>query len=199
MAANRSAVDPTRSIKLELGLDVRLPMDSVVQCPLLSIGNHTRINGAVNVRGSEPCMIGKYCALGYGIHILTTDHKVTYPNIQLAFQRRYGFASLVRSRGPVNIGHNVWLGDGVTVLPGATIGNGAVVGAGAVVTKDIPPFSVFHGVPARFSEYRFAESVIEQLETIEWWHWEEDKITRNSAFFNTDLAAFTGQLHEIIV
>ncbi|MBB1248533.1 hypothetical protein H2O14_06945 [Rhizobium sp. G21] len=76
----------------------------------------------------------------------------------------------------VVIGHDVWLGHGVTVLPGVTIGNGAVVGAGAVVSRDVAPYTIVGGVPARLIRERFDRIVAEKYERLAWWDWDHDRL-----------------------
>lgn len=155
-----------------------------------SIGKGTTINGHAYIRGysSAQVTIGKYCAIAHNLRVRAQNHHTGYANIQGKLQRRYGFPKLACSKGPVNIGHNVWIGDNVIILSGVTIGHGAVIGAGAVVTKDIPPFCIAAGVPARIIKKRFNESIIEQILAIAWWDWPEDKIGRNRAFFSEDLS-----------
>jgi acetyltransferase-like isoleucine patch superfamily enzyme len=80
------------------------------------------------------------------------------------------------SRGPIAIGHDVWIGRGVTVRSGVTIGDGAVVGARSLVVKDIEPYTIVGGVPARVISKRFADRYIEALLTIRWWAWPEDEV-----------------------
>lgn len=77
---------------------------------------------------------------------------------------------------PVVIGNDVWIGARVIVLGGITIGNGAVIGAGSVVTRDVPPYAVVAGVPARLIRYRFEEPIIRHLEELSWWDKSEEEL-----------------------
>jgi hypothetical protein len=87
------------------------------------------------------------------------------------------------------IGNDVWIGHGVTIMPGVSIGTGAVIGAGAVVTKDVEPYQIVVGVPARPIRKRFSEEVITQLLDIAWWDW--DRATLEARFDDFyDLDAF---------
>ena len=74
------------------------------------------------------------------------------------------------------IGNDVWIGSNVTILGGITIGHGAIVATGAVVTKDVPPYSVVGGVPAKVIRYRFSEEKIQELLDEKWWEWNDEKI-----------------------
>lgn len=74
----------------------------------------------------------------------------------------------------IRIGNDVWLGNGVKILAGVTVGNGAVVGAGAVVTKDVAPYTIVAGVPAKKIGQRFDDDIIERLEKIKWWDYGPD-------------------------
>ncbi len=96
-----------------------------------------------------------------------------------------------RRSNAVSIGHDVWIGHGATVLPGVTIGNGAVIGAGAVVSKDVPPYAITGGVPARLIRERFDAATGCRLDKLAWWDWSHDQL-RNALddFRSLDIAAF---------
>ncbi len=91
----------------------------------------------------------------------------------------------------VTLGNDVWIGHGAVVLPGVSIGDGAAIGAGAVVSKDIPPFAVAVGVPARVVRHRFPAEIVAALQRIAWWDWPHDRLRNALADFRAlDAAAF---------
>ncbi|MBP0618123.1 DapH/DapD/GlmU-related protein [Jiella mangrovi] len=90
-----------------------------------------------------------------------------------------------RRSNAVKIGHDVWIGHGATILPGVTIGNGAVVGAGAVVSRDVAPYTIVGGVPARLIRRRFSETVAERMERLAWWDWPHSALHAALADFRT--------------
>jgi acetyltransferase-like isoleucine patch superfamily enzyme len=83
----------------------------------------------------------------------------------------------------VKVGNDVWIGTGVMVMGGVTIGDGAVIGAGAIVTKDVPPYAVVAGVPAKIIRYRFPEDTIELLNKIKWWEKDETELKEHIVLF----------------
>lgn len=96
-----------------------------------------------------------------------------------------------RRQHKVTIGHDVWIGHGAVILPGVTIGTGAVVGAGAVVSKDVAPYTIVGGVPARVIRRRFSESVADRLLALAWWDWPHDRLREALDDFRTlDVDAF---------
>jgi phosphonate metabolism protein (transferase hexapeptide repeat family) len=110
-----------------------------------------------------------------------TQHHMTYRRAQ------YGFAAsddgeffAWRRAHTCRVGHDVWIGHAAIVMPGVSIGTGAVVGSGAVVTKDVAPYQIVVGVPARPIRLRFAPDVIERLLAIAWWEW--DRATLEARF-----------------
>jgi len=169
--------------------DIKIPPDSKLGKNTI-IGLGTNINGPAFIasRKNAPVKIGKYCAIAYGLRIRPRNHYTGYANLQDKFQSRYQLPKLDSIKGPVIIGNNVWIGDNVLILSGVTVGDGVVLGAGSIVTRDIPPYSIAVGNPARVIKKRFSDKIIEQLLRIEWWDWPEDKIRRNKQFFSTDFS-----------
>ncbi|MDK4741011.1 DapH/DapD/GlmU-related protein [Rhizobium sp. CNPSo 3464] len=92
----------------------------------------------------------------------------------------------------VVIGHDVWIGHGATILPGVTVGNGAVIGAGAVVSKDVAPYTIVGGVPAKLIRQRFTEAVGERMDKLAWWDWDH-------ATLRTALADFRALSAEVFL
>lgn len=106
----------------------------------VSLGDYSGIG--VNAKIHGKCLIGNYVMMGEDCTIITRNHRFSRTDIPMMEQ---GF----EEEKPVIIGNDVWIGDKVTILPGVHIGDGCVIGAGAVVTRDIPPYSIAAGVPAR--------------------------------------------------
>jgi virginiamycin A acetyltransferase len=151
--------------------------------PRTVFGQGTRINGPSAFKGGGSINIGKYCAVGDGVRMISTNHVVDHANLQFSLQRRLGFGSILESRGPIRVGNNVWIGDGVTILSGVTIGDGAVVGAGSVVTRDVRAYSIVAGIPARHQRMRFADEVVRELDELQWWDWSEEQMKERPDVF----------------
>lgn len=123
--------------------------------------------------------IGKFCSIGPKVVILLggehrTDWCTTYPFDDLI--KEFQYIERCKSKGDVIIGNDVWIAYGSTILSGVRIGNGSVIGANAVVTKDVEPYSVVVGNPAKLIKKRFDEETIKMLEEIQWWNWEKKYI-----------------------
>ena len=125
--------------------------------------------------------IGRYCSIGGNVTIILganhrTDWVTAYP-LPAAFKGIEGIEGYVSdSRNSVVIGNDVWIGEGAMILGGVSVGDGAVIGAGAVVSRDVAPYSVVVGNPARETRKRFSEEQIKALLQIAWWNWDDDKV-----------------------
>ncbi len=137
---------------------------------------------------SAKLKIGKFCSIAKGVRIfLGGNHRIdwitTYPFQFPEGSKNWPETSQIKghpaTKGDVIIGNDVWLAHGVLILSGVTIGDGAVIGAGAVVTKNVEPYTIVVGNPAKFLKKRFNDEVIDMLLEIRWWDWSEEKIRRN--------------------
>lgn len=156
--------------------------------PQAIIGRRTRINAASHI---GKCTIGSYCAIGGRLVVRSSNHDMRFLNLQGFAQHKFLRAKVPvtgKDKGDVEIGHGVWIGDSVIVLPGAKIGNGAVIGAGAVVTKPIPDYAIAVGNPAKVVKFRYPEEVRDALAGVNWWQWDSEKIKQNRWLFETDMS-----------
>ena len=139
--------------------------------------------GGLSVKGKV--RFGNYCAIGENLR-----DNYHLPALQSKFYSKHfkgGYPGGGKSK-EVEIKNDVWIGDNVIILAGVTVGNGACIGAGAVVTKDVPPYAIVGGNPARVIKYRFEPEVIKFLEDVKWWEWSDDRIKKNKEFFYYDFS-----------
>jgi len=154
--------------------------------------------------GSNRCnlLIGRYSSFAYKISIdIGMDHLyrciTTYPphKILPASYHTTDTSIINPAADPLvhhqmTIGNDVWVGANAQLLGGIHIGNGAVIGAGTVIAKDVPPYAVVVGNPARIIKYRFDEETITRLQRIKWWNWPKEKIETFIPQFNDDMTGF---------
>jgi virginiamycin A acetyltransferase len=99
-------------------------------------------------------------------------------------------------KGDIIIENDVWIGANSTIMSGIKIGNGAIVAAGSTVTKDVPPYAIVAGNPAKVVKYRFTEEQIEKLLSISWWDWDEQKIRDNAMdMWSDDIDGFINKFY----
>ncbi len=135
-------------------------------------------NGSLRYRDFR---IGKYCSIAQNVYIYTDNHPLdkfsTHPFL---YCKSHGADEEISYSHPLTIGNDVWIGQNVVILPSChTIGNGAVIGAGAIVTKDIEPYTINVGNPAKAIRRRFSENIIQKLEGSQWWNMELDELKQN--------------------
>ena len=129
--------------------------------------------------GGRHCIaIGKCCSLAESIVFMIDvnhDYKSVCQGKLSCLQGLTSHAQIVR-KGSIILQNDVWIGHGATIMSGVTLHNGCVVAAGAVVTKDVPPYTIVGGVPAKEIRKRFSPDIIEQMQALKWWDWSVDKI-----------------------
>lgn len=130
--------------------------------------------------------IGKFCQLATGCKFMMNgaNHRTsgvsTYPfQIFEAWRGRFESELDFPERGDTVIGNDVWIGYDALIMPGVTVGDGAIVGSRAVVTRNVPPYAVVAGNPARVVRKRYSDKEVEVLLSIRWWDWDREKISRN--------------------
>lgn len=150
--------------------------------------------------------IGNFCSLGNNLKVYLggnhrTDWVTTYPfgHERTDVFNKFNGEGHPSTKGDVIIGNDVWIGSDVTILSGVTIGDGAVIAANSVVSKNIEPYSIVGGNPAKFIKFRFSPEQIEQLLHIKWWYWDDQKINDFTPFLcNPNIDLFIQEANKTI-
>ena len=169
-------------------------LKNIVTNPQIIVGDYTYYDDPEDVHNFEKnvlylfefmrdkLIIGKFCQIATGVRFIMngSNHAMngfsTYPF--KVFGDAWSTASLeVISKGDTVIGNDVWIGNGVTIMPGVQIGDGVIIGTNSVVTKDVEPYTIVAGNPAREIRKRFDEESIQLLLALKWWDWDVSKIT----------------------
>lgn len=175
-------------------------LKNVVTDPNIEIGDYTMYNDFVN----DPCdfqknnvlyhypvnhdklLMGKFCSIACGAKFIFTSANLkslsTYP-FPIFFEEwgldKADVADAWDNKGDIIIGNDVWVGYEAVILSGVMIGDGAIIGTRAVVTKDIPPYTIIGGVPAKPIRKRFTDATIARLLELKWWDWPDERIKEN--------------------
>lgn len=180
-------------------------LNTVVKDPSIVVGDYTIYNDFIsdprqfaqnNVLyhypiNHERLIIGKFCSIACGVkflfncanHTLKSLSTYTFPLFYEEWElEKSNVASAWDNKGDIVIGNDVWIGFEAVVLAGVKIGDGAIIGTRAVVTKDVPPYSIVGGIPAKVIRKRYSPDIIEQLLSLRWWDWTKDRIKRNLPF-----------------
>lgn len=165
--------------------------------PQYEIGRHSYGDLRVHHWGENATLkVGAFCSIAGGVRIfLGGEHRVdwvtTFPFSTLWELGDHEYPGHPHTKGDVIIGNDVWIGNEALIMSGVRVGDGAVIGARAVVTRDVPPYAIVVGNPARIVRLRFAQEQIDRLLALSWWAWEDEKIrTHLPLMLDTDIARF---------
>ena len=187
----------SKSIYPRTGDTQTVYLKNVITRPNIEVGDYTMYNDFVNDPkkfeqnnvlyqypiNHDRLIIGKFCSIACGAKFLfnSANHTMaslsTYP-FPLFFEEK-NVTEAWDNKGDIIIGNDVWIGYEAVILAGVTIGDGAIIGTRAVVTKDVPPYSIVGGVPAKSIRKRFDDETIIELLRLKWWDWSEEKIAQN--------------------
>lgn len=193
---------PVKQIYPRTGDKETIYLKHVITNPNITVGDFTMYNDFVNDPtlfennnvlyhypiNHDKLQIGKFCSIACGAKFLfnSANHTLsslsTYP-FPLFFEEwgleKKDVTNAWDNKGDIVIGNDVWIGYKAVVLAGVTIGDGAIIGTRAVVTKNVPPYTIVGGVPAKPIKKRFSEETISALLEIQWWNWSKERIARN--------------------
>lgn len=142
-------------------------------------------NSVANTTIGSFCSIASYCAIGGGAHPLNmvSTSPVFYKG-KNGFNKNFSIISAEINKD-VEIGNDVWIGEAVFINDGVKIGTGAVIGAHSVITKDVPPYAIVAGAPAKILRYRFDEDTIQELLDSKWWEWPDEELANKAELFDS--------------
>lgn len=151
-----------------------------------SIGDHSYVNSGTKINRTE---VGKFCSIGpnikFGLGIHPTHLISTHPAFYSNNKPFKTFADKVyfKEYGRIKLGNDVWVGSDVIIMDNVDIGDGSIIAAGAIVTKDVKPYEVVGGIPAKHIKFRFDQIIIDQIEQKRWWDKDENWLQDNYKIF----------------
>ena len=147
--------------------------------PKGNVGKYTYSSPDCYITNLDETVIGCFCSIGRSVNIGNGNHPINYlTSSPYLYADTFGFKTnhtmshneWIQHTPPIKIGNDVWIGDFAYIMNGVTIGDGAIIAAHAVVTKDVPPYAIVAGVPAKIIKYRFDENIIAELLKLKWWN-----------------------------
>jgi acetyltransferase-like isoleucine patch superfamily enzyme len=192
-----------RAVSAEEQLPPRVSADELLP-PGVTVGRHSYGFGPETFKifmGGARIELGAFCSVGPEVRILAgSEHVITraasFPLKTFLFDPGGGNAEEAIDRGVTSIGNDVWLGLRSNIMSGVQVGHGAVIAAGAVVTRNVPPYAMVAGNPARLIRYRFSEEIRQRLLTVTWWDWSEPKLHAFQRWFMSDVETFLRHAEE---
>lgn len=151
---------------------------------IIKIGYATTL-GYNNILGGY-ISIGKYCQIGADVAIHATNHPINYLTTYINYNLFQGELIQLKEEKQIKIGHDVWIGHNVIIVGNVTIGNGAILAAGSIITKDVAPYTIVAGVPAKPIRKRFSDTIINEIEELQWWNLSEKELEKIKPLFFTD-------------
>ncbi|MFA7361210.1 MAG: CatB-related O-acetyltransferase [Candidatus Kapaibacterium sp.] len=155
----------------------------------VSIGDFSYVGNKTSILNSR---IGKFCSIANNVFIGPGKHPVNFVSLHPIFYRdnsRAGYTFTTELEydeyGSVEIENDVWIGTNTIIMPGVKISNGAIIAAGAIVTKNIPPFAIAGGIPAKVIKFRFDDSTVKYLQEIKWWNRDPEYLKANYKYFHS--------------
>lgn len=157
------------------------------------LGDYSYINFFAWVNNTN---IGKYCSIAMNFKSGLGKHPTKLLSTSPLFYAKKRFAlkkpldielASYEEYQDIIIGNDVWIGANVLIMDGVKIGNGAIIGAHSLVVKNVPDYAIIAGVPGKVIKYRFSDEIIAELNKINWWDWEKEKIIRNQHIFSNDV------------
>jgi acetyltransferase-like isoleucine patch superfamily enzyme len=169
----------------------------------VTVGSHTygfSEKTFYQATGKEEIVIGKFCSIAEDVQFVSGEHDLarvsTFPLRHLLLLTPVNTDPIYR--GPIIVGNDVWIGRRSMILSNVKIGDGAVIAAGSVVTRDVEPYTIVGGVPARAIRRRFTDSQIGELLEIRWWDWPEERIISRIELFYGNIDTFiSAAKHEL--
>ncbi len=152
-----------------------------------NIGCHSYVNSNSIIKNTD---VGNYSSIGSNVLIGVGEHPTNLVTTHPAFYsnnksfKTYSDSNYFEEYNRCKIGNDVWIGSESTILNNVTVGDGAIIAYGAVVTKDVPPYAIVGGVPARIIKYRFDENTIKELLATKWWDYDEEFLRANFKLFH---------------
>ncbi len=183
-----------RNLKLSISCDIRNStigrnnfLGENVSLINSTIGDYSYINTNSKVSNT---IIGKFCSIGPNVQIVLGTHPSKFVSSHPVFYannkpfKTFSDGIYFKEYEDVVIGNDVWIAEGVLIPGGITIGDGAIIMARAVVTKNVEPYSIVGGIPAKHIKYRFDVETINRISQTKWWDWEEKKLKENYKKFH---------------